>query len=114
MKKEIPTKLKKLGELVKALELKLEERGFRITASEHGVNIGQFLDHNIPNIISACQGLLRGESSERHYLRLQKEFAIVFRNLDKIKSLPQAKALSSEIEEIESILKHLHTIYKEI
>ena len=114
MKSERPTKLKKLNELVKKIENSLENKNIRITALEHGTKINQFLTINIPGIIFSCQALLRGEPTEKHELRLEREFRSVFDNLNKIKELEQLNELSQDLNEIESILNHLNEIYKEI
>ena len=114
MKSEIPSKLKKLNQLSRSLETDLEESGVRVTALAHAVHVNQFFQNNIPNIVGACQGLLRGEANERHILRLEKSFISVFSNLEKIKDIPQTKKYLKEIGEIENILNELKQIYHKL
>ena len=114
MKSELPSQLKKLNELVKQIENSLETKNIRITALEHGTKINQFFSNNVPGIVASCQALLRGEPTERHELRLEREFKSVFDNLNKIKELEGLKEFSENLNEIESILNQLNKIYKEI
>jgi len=114
IRQELPTKLKQLNDLIRKLQDTMEIKGIKVVSLEHSTKINQFFQNNIPNIISACQGLLRGEPTEKHELRLAKDFPSVFENLEKIKELPQAKEFKETLDQIESILKPLSQIYKEI
>ena len=84
MSAESLNKLKELKDLSRALYIKLEEDGLRVSHAEAGLAKEQLFTSNIKNIINATEGLLRGEASEGHMMRLDKEFPDSLKNIQKL------------------------------
>ncbi|HIH26045.1 MAG TPA: hypothetical protein HA226_04720 [Nanoarchaeota archaeon] len=109
MSADILAKLKELKNVASETQYQLENSGVSIT----NIQKEQLFNHNVKNIINAIEGLLRNEPSERHYLRLQKEFPDSYNNIRKLKETPQGK-ITPNLDKIKDIISFFEGKYRGI
>jgi|SRR3989344_4876651 len=110
MKHEVMLKLKNLRVLASELEYNLDKAGLKMT----DINREQLFNHNIKNIISSVEGILRNEPAEKHSIRLRKEFPDIQRNISKIKETQAGRIHSPELESMQNIVKFLENNYEKL
>jgi hypothetical protein len=114
MKSDFLTKLKSLKEFTIKLEKDLESLGLSSTNGETGMALNQFFNHNIKNIILACQALVRGDHGEGASLRLKRELPSALKNLASIAGSGQGRRLGNDISEIKLTIEYIQDNYEDL
>ena len=107
---EVLNKLKELKELSNGLSNSLEKHGILIT----DINKERLFESNIKSTITAIEGLLRNEPSEKHTLRLQKEIPDSYKNISEVKKTNAGKLNSIALDKLKSLMSYFEQIYERI
>lgn len=107
---EVLGKIKELKNIASETEVKLEKDGMSIT----NISKEQLFNHNIKNIISSIEALLRNEPSERPIMRLEREIPDSYNNLTKIKETPPGRLNASSLDKIKEIITDLEKVYRRL
>lgn len=111
---EILKNLKDLKYHARALDQKLEASGLSPTAAVAGKEKSALFDGNINDIATAIEGLLRGESPERHTLRIERSVPEVKKNIAKIMETKSGKLNASDLQKLQQIVDYFGQNYKQI
>ena len=107
---EVLDKIKELRNLGSETEKQLEKDGMKIT----NISKEQLFNHNIKNIISAIEALLRNEPSERPIMRLEREIPDSYNNITKMKETPPGRLNAVGLDKIKDIIDHLERVYRRL
>lgn len=111
---EILKNLKDLKYHSRALDLKLEQSGLSPTDGTAGVEKSALFDSNVIDIATAIEGLLRGEASERHHLRIEKAFPEAKKNIQKILTTKPGKINAADLQKLNQLIEYFEQNYKHI
>ena len=114
MHTELLSKLKELKDLSRGVYIQLEEDGLKVSDPKAGIAKEQLFQSNIKNVVSAVEGLLRGEAAERHLVRLKKEFPDSLINIKKVKEVNAGMKNRESLMRIEALLTYLENNYQEL
>ena len=114
MHNELLSKLKELKDLSRDVYIELEENGLKITDSHAGIAKEHLFNSNLKDIVGAVEGLLRGEPSERHTVRLEKALPDSLVNLKKVKASRASLRSMDRLERIEALLGYLENNYRDL
>ena len=104
---EVLDKIKELRNISSEAEKKLEKDGLSITS----IPKEQLFNHNVKNIISSIEGLLRNEPSERHVIRLEKEIPDAYNNITKLKETSAGRLNSTHLDNIKELVNFIERVY---
>lgn len=107
---EVLGKIKELRNISSNAELNLERDGISITS----ISKEQLFNHNIKNIISAVEGLLRNEPPERHTIRLVKEIPDCYNNITKVKETPAGKMNATHLDNMKQLIDYFEKVYPKL
>lgn len=111
---EILVYLKDLKYHSRELNQKLESSGLYATDGAVGKEKSVLFDSNINDITTAIEGLLRGESPERHAMRLQKAIPEAKRNISKILQTNPGRLNVADLGRLKEIIEYFEQNYKNI
>lgn len=111
---EILKNLKDLKYHSRALNQKLEQSGLSPTDGTAGKEKSTLFDSNVNDIATAVEGLLRGESPERHTLRIEHSIPDAKKNIAKILETKSGKLNLADIEKLKQLLNYFEQVYKQI
>lgn len=111
---EILKNLKDLKYHSRALDIKLEQSGLSPTDGTAGVEKSALFDSHVIDIATAVEGLLRGEASERHHLRIEKAIPEAKRNIQKILTTKPGKINAADLEKLKQLIEYFEKTYKTI
>lgn len=114
MKTEVLENLNELKHLVRDLGPQLEDAGLRFGGDEASIAKAHLFDAYLKSIVSATEGLLRGEPAERHNSRLSKDLPPAFEALRKIKNSEPGRAHAAALEHLERLLTFINEKYRQI
>jgi len=103
MTDEFVSAFKTLLDLGRILDKKMERLGL-LSNSEYGFIKDQFFNVTLPDLVGACQQIVRGEPYEKAELRLKRVLPAVRTALDKLRKVEQGRSLSADFDEIERLL----------
>jgi len=103
-----------LNKKSRSLRYDLEEIGVTNTNYEIGLQFNNFFSTNIPQIVSACQALLRGESREKPIITITKQIEQAEKNLKDIKKYSKTHKYLEKLEQIESMINKVKLTYQEL
>ena len=112
MKTEVLNKLKELKDVSRGLYIQLEEDGMKVSDPQAGLAREQFFQNNMKHIVNGIEGLMRGEASEKHMVRLDKEFPNAMENLRKLKGTPVGVKNAGSLNRVEGLVTFLENNYR--
>ncbi len=111
---EILKNLKDLKYHARALNQNLENSGLSPTDGIAGKEKSSLFDSNISDITTAVEGLLRGESPERHILRIERSVPEVKKNIEKISQTKPGKLNFIDLQRLQQLVDYFGQNYKQI
>lgn len=111
---EILKNLKDLKYHSRALDIKLEQSGLSPTDGTAGVEKSSLFDSHVIDIATSVEGLLRGEASERHHLRIEKAIPEAKRNIQKLLTTKPGKMNSADLLKLQQLIEYFEQNYKYI
>ena len=110
---EILKNLKDLKYHARALNQKLEASGLSPTDGVAGKEKSSLFDSNVNDIATAIEGILRGESAERHTLRIERSVPEVKKNIAKISETKAGKLNLSDLQKLQQLVDYFAQNYKQ-
>ncbi len=111
---EILKNLKDLKYHSRALDQKLEQSGLSPTDGTAGVEKSALFDSHVIDIATAVEGLLRGESSEKHHLRISKSIPEAKRDIQKILTTKPGKMNSADLQKLQQLIEYFEANFRSI
>ena len=113
IKRQFIDNLTELKQTHERMQRALERSGLKITDHFPGMS-KERLVRNMQDIVSACEGLLRGDPLEPHYTRLERALPDALLYLKRVREAPQAKEHALLLEAVERNVTFIKDNYRDI